>query len=236
MLDSLNQIGAWLLPRVCVCCGFNSDNFDMDLCANCHDNLPWLDDRCYQCGSQMSKPTESVNCEKCQASPPPFNRVCALFSYKSPITKLISRLKFGRQLYPGVLFGRLLTEAITKSWYINKPVPQLIIPVPLHIKRHRSRGYNQAVELSLPIAQALNIQLGLDVCERIKYTSAQARLNKSKRTRNLAAAFTAKISTEYKHIALVDDVFTTGSTARAVSKALLAAGVENIDVWCVCRG
>ena len=235
MLNYLDQISAWILPRVCACCGFNSDNHDLDLCVNCRANLPWMDDCCYQCGWQMSKPSESVLCDKCQSSPPPFSRLCALFRYKPPITRLVGSLKFGRQLYPGSLFGKLLSEAITQVWYLQKPLPEIIIPVPLHIKRHRMRGYNQATEIALPIAKSLGITLALDVCERAKHTSPQARLNKAKRTRNLAAAFTVNTNIKYKHVALVDDVVTTGSTVRAVSKGLLASGVDQIDIWCVCR-
>jgi ComF family protein len=236
MLHKLAVLSAWLLPRICVSCGFNSYNLKLDLCADCKQHLPWIDTRCYQCGAQITKPSESIVCEKCQSSPPPFNRLCALFKYKPPVIRLIGSLKFGRQLYPAQVFGHLLTEAIMQRWYVQQPLPQLIIPVPLHEKRHRQRGYNQATEISLPIAKTLHIPLGLDVCERVRYTKAQAKLNRAYRTRNLTAAFKAKISSKYKSVALVDDVVTTGSTVRAVSMALIAAGVENIEVWCVCRG
>jgi len=236
-ISKVQQLAAWLLPRVCAGCGFSSDDQTLDLCTNCKSNLPWLDDRCYQCGLQMLKLSESIICEKCQTSPPPFNRLCALFTYKPPLPKLIGSLKFGRQLFPGALFGKLLTAAITERWYINKPLPQIIIPVPLHEKRLRKRGYNQATEISLPIAKALGIPLGLDVCTRIRHTKAQARLSKASRTRNLAAAFSVDLGRRcrYKSVALVDDVVTTGSTIRAVSKVLVAAGVESVEVWCVCR-
>jgi ComF family protein len=232
----LQNIRAWLLPRICAGCGFESESFEFDLCANCKANLPWIADRCYQCGLRLSKPTEAVICEKCESSPPAFNRVCALFAYKPPISRLIGALKFGKQLYPGALFGKLLTEAITQDWYKNQALPQAIIPVPLHIKRHRNRGYNQAAEISLPIAKALKIPLRLDICDRVKHTAMQARLKKNRRTRNLAAAFAVKPGISYKHVAIVDDVVTTGSTVNAVARVLLQAGVECIDVWCVCRG
>ncbi len=235
MLEKIRRISHWLLPRVCVGCGFDSYELTLDLCVDCKVNLPWLPSGCYQCGLQLHKPSESIICNKCQDSPPPFNRLCALFSYKPPLTKLIASFKFGRQLYPGALFSQLLAEAVTESWYVNKALPQIIIPVPLHMSRQRQRGYNQAAEISHQLAAELNIGLELDACLRVKNTKAQARLNKNKRTRNLEAAFIANIKPSYKHVALIDDVVTTGSTIRAVSKALVSAGVEQIDVWCVCR-
>jgi ComF family protein len=107
----------------------------------------------------------------------------------------------------------------------------------LHKDRQRKRGYNQAAEIALPISKALKIPLDLKSCQRARYTEAQAKLNKNSRTRNLTTAFVVNKASlrGYKHVALVDDVVTTGSTIRAVSCVLLAAGVESIDVWCVCR-
>lgn len=199
------------------------------------NNLPWIDSRCYQCGLTMTKSSESIICDKCQASPPPFSRLCALFAYQPPLTKLIGGLKFGRQLYSGALFGNLLAEKISQKWYLNRPLPEIIIPVPLHEKRQRKRGYNQAAEISIPLAKKLDIPVGLDVCMRVKETKAQARLHKDLRTRNLLNAFSVNMSNKYKHVALVDDVVTTGSTIRAVSYELLKVGVDSIDVWCICR-
>jgi len=235
MLQKLSYFANWLLPRLCVCCDFSSDNSELDLCDNCRDNLPWLDYRCYQCGLPILAASEAIICDRCQVSAPPFNRLCALFRYQQPIIKLIGALKFGRQLYPGALFGQLLTEAITQRWYLNKALPQVIMPVPLSIKRHRARGYNQAVELSLPLAKNLGISLDLTSCRRVKHTRPQTRLDKEQRANNLAGAFVVDNLLRYKHVALVDDVVTTGSTIRALSIALQVAGVEVIDVWCICR-
>jgi len=178
---------------------------------------------------------EAIICERCSNSPPPFNRLCALFSYQPPIIRLIGSLKFGRQLYPATLFGKLLAEAITQRWYQHKNLPQVIIPVPLHSKRYRQRGYNQAAELSKPLAKYLDLPLDLELCSRIRNTSPQARLSKNKRTRNLSSAFAVNMTENYNHVALVDDVVTTGSTVRALSLVLRAAGVELIDIWCVAR-
>lgn len=231
----LAQVSSWLIPRVCIGCGFSSDNSWVDLCECCHLLLPWRKSGCYQCGLELVPDTESIICATCHDSPPPFQRLCALFDYKAPLRKLIGGLKFGQQLYPGVVLGTLLANAVIEKWYVQESLPQLIIPVPLHIKRHRKRGYNQATEICKPISSNLGIPLGLNICERIKHTTAQTTLDRAQRIRNLSTAFTATIDKDYKHVALIDDVVTTGSTIRAVSKALTDAGVEKVDVWCVCR-
>ncbi len=223
------------MPRLCVGCGLESDDLRIDLCSYCRVNLPWLEIRCYQCASHIEKPAESIICDKCQSSLPPFARTCAIFDYKPPIIKLINALKFGQQLYPGKLFGQLMAEAVQQRWYVNKPLPQLIIPVPLHIARQRRRGYNQSAEISRPLAKALFLPQSINVCIRNRHTSAQAKLSRDKRKRNLVDAFSVNIDSQYKHVALVDDVVTTGSTVRAASMALVKAGVECVDVWCVSR-
>jgi ComF family protein len=143
-------------------------------------------------------------------------------------------LKFNRDLYPGKLFAKLLLDSIRQRWYLNHKLPEVIIPVPLHSKRHRQRGYNQSLEICLPVARTLKIPLDLRTCKRVRNTPAQARLNKTQRSANVQNAFVAQ-ECRYEHVALVDDVVTTGSTISALSYALLSKGVKQIDVWCICR-
>ncbi len=235
MLDLWSQLSAWVLPRVCVCCHFNSEELYIDLCVWCKGNLPWLRDCCYQCGLPLDHIKESIFCDKCQNHPPAYDRLCALFSYKPPISNLVNKLKFGGILYHGPMFASLLAEAIQQRWYVDQPLPQAIIPVPLHLKRLRKRGYNQAVEIAQPLAKMLRLPLDVTTCIRIINTRQQTRLSKELRQQNLTRAFLAENARHYSHVALLDDVVTTGSTVRAVSNALLDVGVENIDVWCVCR-
>lgn len=234
MIDILAHFAAWWFPRVCVACGFISDSLYLDLCSICKRNLPWIDLRCYKCGAKLKTAHDGILCQECINSAPPYDRLCALFSYDPPLNKLINRLKFNRDLYPGKLFARLLMDAIQEKWYLNQHLPEVIIPMPLHTKRLHHRGYNQALEISLPISKALHIPIDLQICKRIKNTHPQARLNKTQRSINLYGAFVAD-RCNYEHIALVDDVVTTGSTISALSKVLLASGVKQIDVWCVCR-
>src|SRR5689334_11951605 len=104
-----------ILPRICVGCGLPSQDADRDLCAYCIPNLPWLKGRCYQCGEALGD--MSIKCTQCREDPPPYDRLCALFSYKQPLIKIIQRLKFGRRIDYSRLLGELLTEKINSDWY-----------------------------------------------------------------------------------------------------------------------
>lgn len=235
MLEMLQQIFAWIMPRICVACDFNSYDLYHDLCEHCKKLLPWSEDRCYRCGLTLEPKAESIICIKCLETPPAYNRLCALFSYQAPITIFVNQLKFSDKLYFGPLFASLFAEAIIHRWYNKEPLPELIIPMPLHRKRFRRRGYNQAYEIAKPLAKILNLPVDLFACKRIKYTQQQSRLDKIQRHQNVLGAFAVPKPLKYKHVAIVDDVVTTGSTVKSLSLALLAAGVEIIDVWCVAR-
>lgn len=115
-------------------------------------------------------------------------------------------------------------------------LPALLIPVPLHRTRLRERGYNQALVLARPLAQALGIPLRHDLLERTKATPPQTGLNAKARRRNLGGAFAIAPSIALPaHVALFDDVMTTGATLREATRVLLKAGVARVDVWALAR-
>lgn len=113
--------------------------------------------------------------------------------------------------------------------------PSYIIPVPLHRKRLRVRGFNQALELARPVAKALNIPIELHACQRIKHTLAQAELKQSQRKKNLKNAFATCKTWQVDHVVIIDDVVTTGSTINALKTVLYQAGVKKVDTWCLAR-
>ena len=218
---------------ICAICG-SSSNTSMDLCDICYSNLPWIKDSCYQCGLPLTTAQESVRCNQCQYNPPEFDRFCALFTYQSPVTKLIRQLKFNHNLAYGNLMGQLLLEQYDK-WYKSKPAPEVVVPVPLHEKRIRSRGFNQVQEILRPLVKAGKITVLNNICERTQYTRPQAKLNFRHRKYNLQKAFRLTQKVDFEHVAIVDDVLTTGNTVRGLSRVFRDAGVQCIDVWCVCR-
>lgn len=143
-------------------------------------------------------------------------------------------MKFGGRLDYVRPLGKLMANRIISSWYPDCILPDVIIPVPLSKKRYQVRGYNQSMELGKIIAKHLRLPLETSVCHRVHHTKMQARLSKKDRGQNLRGAFVARQTA--RHVAVLDDVVTTGSTVRALSLALQAVGVEQIDIWTICRG
>lgn len=109
--------------------------------------------------------------------------------------------------------------------------PEVIIPVPLHKARLRERGYNQALELARPVAHILQIPIDKHCCQRVKNTQAQSLLRAKERKQNIRGAFVVAETLSYKHVAVIDDVITTGYTIREFCGKLRCAGVQRIDVW-----
>lgn len=223
----------WLFPYRCCLCGCFTDN-SYDLCKPCKEALPWLVDCCYRCGLRLENQQEHTLCERCQEQPPYFDRLCALFSYDPPLRKLITRLKFASQLAYGRVLGELLKEKIP-SWYEGLMLPQAILPTPLHAKRLRWRGFNQALELIRPFIKQTKIPLLCRQAKRVKHTKPQSGLDEKSRHLNIRDAFQIRLLNKYQHVAVIDDVVTTGSTVNALSLVLKQQGIEQVDIWCIAR-
>jgi ComF family protein len=172
-------------------------------------------------------------CETCVLSPPPITRVVAPFLYAAPLDRWRPRFKFHHDLAAGRLLSQLMIEGCAAA-----PRPDALVPVPLHRTRLRSRGYDQALELAKPLARALSIPLRTDLLQRQRATSAQSSLHATERHENLRGAFLvtpAALRPLPRHVALVDDVMTTGATLHAAARALSEAGVVRIDAWACAR-
>ena len=125
--------------------------------------------------------------------------------------------------------------------YADREKPEIIIPVPLHKKRLKERGFNQSVQIALPISKKLDIKINTSICRRIKNTKAQSLISVEKRKNNVKNAFEVNFKSrkprdlKSKHIAIIDDVITTGNTVKNLKKTLLDAGFSKIDVWCCAK-
>jgi len=230
----LKTIEQWIFPNLCCLCESYTDS-GQDLCAACNRTLPRVEDRCFRCGLYLEDGADAIQCQTCLSTPPKFDRLCALFDYQPPVTQFVTGLKFGRRLAYGRVLGELLAEAVPGSWYKNGLLPEAVIPVPLHENRHRARGFNQALELLWPLQKSTEIPILWDVCIRTRKTMAQSQLDKARRKRNLKSAFQIVKPLGLEHVAIMDDVVTTGSTVKALTQVLKEAGVTTVDIWCICR-
>lgn len=193
-----------LFPYICVLCGLPSA-CQQDLCHGCKADLPWI------------------------KNPLPDNTI-ALFNYQKPINHLIRELKFNGKLIYARILGELMAEKL-KHYYAQQDLPEIIIPVPLHKKRLCERGFNQAIELARPIAKTLKIPLDVHSCMRIKHTEAQALMPAKQRGNNIQHAFAIRKNIGAKHIAIIDDVMTTGNTINELHSTLYASNIKKIDIW-----
>ena len=229
----LRKIAAWLLPYTCLLCQHPANRYQ-DLCEPCKKDLPLLKNACVRCAIPLDAPT-TANCGFCQQNPPPFDTAHALYSYEPPIGNLILALKFNQSLIHARVLGELMAEKIQSRWYQTKPLPTLIIPVPLHPKRLKERGFNQALEIARPIAKILQLPIKTAITRRIKHTDAQAALPAVARQNNIKNAFIVTGDLRGQHLAVIDDVMTTGHTMTEFCKTLKRNGAGAIDVWCCAR-
>lgn len=215
-----------LLPCHCALCRA-PDPSDLGLCAGCLNDLPRVAFACPRCARALPRP--DLPCGRCQTHPPAFDHAIALFRYAAPLDGLLLQLKFGQAAHLARLFAALLAERLR-----SEPLPDCILPVPLHPGRQRERGFNQAIEIARPLARRLGCALDLDTCIRSRATPPQSRLSARERRRNLRGAFRLTRAPA-RHIALLDDVMTTGSTLDELATLLRRGGAERIDVWVCAR-
>ncbi|MDE1463128.1 ComF family protein [Spartinivicinus poritis] len=147
---------------------------------------------------------------------------------------MIHQYKFNGKLICGQALTTLLREKLI-STYTGEPWPELIIPTPLHRKRELQRGFNQALLIAKQLSKQLNIPLHRHLIRRHKKTSAQTGLSAKERQTNIRHAFQLTSQPLPSHLALVDDVVTTGTTVNEVSRLLKDAGVQKVDIWCIAK-
>jgi len=216
-----------ILPaQPCVLCG--SMSHDGLWCRDCDQALPYLKGRhCPIC----SLPTSSGEvCGQCLTRPPLFTSTVAVFGYAFPLDKLIRAMKYGEQLALAHVFARKIVERIKKD-----PLPDLLVPMPLHPAKLRERGFNQSLLLAAKIARDLDLRLLPDTCQRIRDTEPQSILPWKKRKDNVRDAFRCDFDMTGRKVALVDDVLTTGASLDALAKVVSQRGAIEISAWVVAR-
>jgi ComF family protein len=152
--------------------------------------------------------------------------------YQEPTSSLIHRFK-----YEGYFaLSRPLAQFMIAGWPAWEQPPDLILPIPLHPRRRRRRGYNQSELLARPLGQAMDIAVDASPLRRIRHTMPQVGLGPAERHDNVRGAFAAdSAALSGRHILLVDDVLTTGATMVAAAEALLAAGAASVAAYCLAR-
>ncbi|WP_107852171.1 ComF family protein [Oceanimonas marisflavi] len=209
----------------CLLCRQNCQHAPL-LCEYCRQDLPSLAFPCPGCAFPLS--VADAHCGRCQKQPPPWQRMRVRAPFTEPWSRLIHDLKYHGRTLNGRLLGGLLAECLGPPW------PEAVLPVPLHWWRRLRRGYNQADEIARGLQQLPGLKIDNRLLRRIRSTPSQTHLSRMERRRNLHGAFAAA-PCPYRHVALLDDVITTGATMTELTHLLRAQGVERVEVWAVCR-
>ncbi|MFZ5502434.1 MAG: ComF family protein [Pseudomonadota bacterium] len=216
-----------ILPaQPCTLCG--KMNVEGLWCANCDQSLPYLRvTHCPVCA--LPTPLGAI-CGHCLTHPPLFTRTTAVFTYTFPLDKLIQAMKYGEQLALAKPFARLLAQSVADT-----ALPDCIIPMPLHPSKLRERGFNQSALLAADTARQLQRPLLMHACQRVRDTPPQSALPWKERKRNVRNAFHCSTDLTGKHVALVDDVLTTGASLNALAAAVKKTGASQISAWVIAR-
>ena len=197
------------------------------VCAACERDLPWLGSACVRCALPLAS---CGPCGECLRSPPPFDRALAAFEYRFPIDRVIHRYKSAGDL----ALGRWLAQCLARR-VRGEPLPDALVAPAIGAKRLRERGFDQALEIAKEVGRALGVPVERRGVTRVRETTAQRALGARERRANLRGAFACSPRVAGRRLALVDDVITTGATAREVAAALRESGARSVAVWAVAR-
>ena len=237
-MDLLQNFNPWLsrlleslFPRICVLCQADSLT-GIDLCRGCQEELPWIDHCCAICSIPL--PLQHTVCGQCLQSSPAYQASCIAFQYRYPVAQLNLQFKHQQQLMYGQVLSQLLSQFIDCRIQDSKK-PDVLIPVPLHSRRQRQRGFNQAHEIALVLSRNLGLPLMGRAVVRNRHTASQKSLGSQDRAKNLKGCFSLAGSVAGMSVAIVDDVMTTGATVQELASLLRSAGTREVQIWALAR-
>ena len=220
-----------VLSQDCTLCGVRSQE---SLCKACHRDLPFS--RAKVCSRCSAPSTENQICGACLSDPPHFDDTTSAFHYSYPLDRLVQAYKFNANLGLLPLFADALSCAIrAKRTNDAAPQPDLVIPLPLAPRRLAERGFNQSSLLGAQVSKTLGIRFEARGMLRVRETPPQTGLNREARLKNVRGAFDCAHRLDGKHVAIVDDVMTTGATLSEAAKALKKAGAAHVSAWVIAR-
>lgn len=220
----INRVRDTFLLNHCVLCRDKSLKTSL-ICSPCWFDLITDQCACHRCGRGVFHAGLCLQCLKGRSE---VDNTITLVSYQFPAAQLLLSLKYKNQLLLAHEFGRRLAEKILQ---LEVPLPDYIIPVPLHPARLFSRGYNQALEISRAISAVLAVPVNYKIAKRIRNTLPQFNLSPGDRGRNIKGAFKINGRAIAGKVAIVDDIVTTGHTANELAAQLKTAGAAEVSLW-----
>lgn len=241
MIKGLNWLSTFMELKVnsvkhgglCVAC-LSSSAFN-GLCQPCREDLPVNRWHCRCCALPLAFPSGELLCGDCLKHPPPYDMSLVPWRYQYPLDAMIGRYKyngqrkFGRPLLAD--FATIAEQALASGRVAR---PEALIPAPMHPRRRRQRGFNQAQDIAEIAGRHLGIPVASGAIRRVRRVRAQRELNREARLANLRGVFEV-VSGVPERVAIVDDVVTTGATVRVLASVLREAGAREIQVWALAR-
>lgn len=245
-----NNLNLSISPRYCLLCeqrlSLNPASepraLNSILCQNCSDRLPRISTPCFRCALSIPEidfagANPTAICGDCIANNPLQYRTLSPLAYLFPVAELIGQMKYRRDLAYLKLLSALFVEHLQTA-YATDNLPECIVPVPLHANREFVRGFNQAELLAEQVGKALRLPCETHLLKRTRNTPSQMHLKISERERNMKKAFALSRPSKvpgYQHVAIFDDVLTTGATTQSMARVLLKAGCQRVDIWSIAR-
>lgn len=225
LTQQFRQLYRKVFPIPCLLCGLATD--DQALCESCIAELPVIQQCCIRCAIPLAN---AQICGQCLKKPPIQDISLSLYRYEQAIPRMMSALKYHRQIQLAEMCAQ---EFI--SYHTLARLPDVLLPIPLHPSRLRQRGYNQSLLFADTLAKLLKIPCRPELLKRIKKTATQTQLNAKQRHKNMRQAFEYSSSFVPQHVAIIDDVMTSGATTQEAARVLKRAGIETIEVWTIAR-
>jgi ComF family protein len=224
--NRLKRLATFVFAQDCALC--RAPSGAAFVCAPCERDLPRLATSCPVCA--MPSP-HGERCGACLREPPAYRATVAAFPYAYPIDRVLQGLKYHARLPAAAWFALRLIDAIDTQATIDP----LVIPIPLSTQRLRERGFNQAWEIARRVALGVSYDAAPMALARVRDTRAQAILPLAERHRNMRGAFQANAEVIGRHVAIVDDVMTSGATLDAAAQAALSGGALSVTCWVAAR-
>ena len=212
---------------LCLCCSFHQSQKN-GFCLGCYHDLPHIKSACLQCGLPLLNHSPCT----CKAEDWPFLACLSAFEYQFPINELIFQYKSQARLALCDSFAQAIIVQIKRQ---QIPLPQLLMPVPLHAQKLKARGFNQSLEIAKIIGKHLSIPVDYHSLQCTQASLQQKTLNKQQRISNINQNFSLTKPVTATHIALIDDVITTGATTKALAYLLRQQGATHIQAWSIAR-
>ena len=212
-----------MYPQKCPFCGKIEKQ---RICKECRKKiLPVEEPRCKKCGKPIRE-AEKEYCYDCTMIRHVFEEGRSIWIHKEPVSRAVYALKYQNRRIYAKAFGEEMADQY--GYYFREKKVELIVPVPLHRKKMRIRGYNQAALVAEVLGEITGISVDEDILVRVKNTKPLKQLNDKERRRSIRGAFSVRKSVWAKTIVLIDDIYTTGSTLDEAARVLLKAGAEKV--------